>query len=169
MHINNKDWQDFNANTMDTQDMIAFLEHLDKCDFCLDQMIHQEERSCSSSPGYLKEQIMARAASPEVTAAKKISDTSYKVQMFYRRVWTLAGMIAALFLLFTVNQIDFAQLQPRFSTQIEMEENMAAAETQSRNHLYDFTQEIGKSLSNGGQFLTGCLSDFSSKLLNGGK
>lgn len=61
MHIDNRDWQSFQENTMNTQDMIAFLEHLDKCDFCLEQMLQQENNMDSPTPGYLKEQIMTRA------------------------------------------------------------------------------------------------------------
>lgn len=169
MHIDNRDWQSFQENTMNTQDMIAFLEHLDKCDFCLNQMLQQEKNMNSPTPGYLKKQIMTRAASPEITAAKRVSEASYKVQLFYHRVWTLAGVIAALVLLFTVAQINFAPIRPHFSAQMEVEAEMPVTDTHIRNHLYDFTQGIGQGLSEGRQQLNGYLNDFSSKLLNGGK
>ena len=78
--------------------MIAFLEHLDQCDFCLDQMIEEEIRNTDQpAPDYLAEQILNRAAAPDVQAAKAVRTTSRKMQLFYYGLRTATGMIAALF------------------------------------------------------------------------
>ena len=36
MHLDEKKLKKFQNNEMDTNDMLAFLEHLDTCDFCLE-------------------------------------------------------------------------------------------------------------------------------------
>ena len=45
MHINKKDLIEFDNGNMNTQEVIEFLSHLDHCDFCLDQMMEQEDSS----------------------------------------------------------------------------------------------------------------------------
>ena len=45
MHINKKDLIEFDNGNMNTQEVIEFLSHLDHCDFCLDQMMEQENNS----------------------------------------------------------------------------------------------------------------------------
>ena len=45
MHINKKDLIEFDNGNMNTQEVIEFLSHLDHCDFCLDQMMEQENLS----------------------------------------------------------------------------------------------------------------------------
>ena len=57
MHINKKDLIEFDNGNMNTQEVIEFLSHLDHCDFCLDQMIKQEDSSTDTAPAYLMEQI----------------------------------------------------------------------------------------------------------------
>ena len=39
MHLEPKDIKHFENNTLETEEMIAFLEHLNTCDFCLDQVL----------------------------------------------------------------------------------------------------------------------------------
>ena len=40
MHVREKSLNKItDSDTVSTEEMIAFLEHLDQCDFCLDQMI----------------------------------------------------------------------------------------------------------------------------------
>lgn len=62
MHINKKDLIEFDNGNMNTQEVIEFLSHLDHCDFCLDQMIEQENNSTDTAPSYLMEQILDKAA-----------------------------------------------------------------------------------------------------------
>ncbi|MDO4273799.1 MAG: hypothetical protein Q4D16_09020 [Eubacteriales bacterium] len=167
MHIDKNDFKNFQGNAMDTQDMIAFLEHLDQCSFCLDQFIHEEEETCSlTTPVYLKEQILAKATSPEVKAAKSASDTSRRMQLFYYSLRTAAGVVAALFLLFSVSQIDFTSIQATPSVQTEAHQPSARP---GSSYVSDFTQGIGKGISDGAKRFTNYLSDFSNKIVNGGK
>ena len=63
MHINKKDLIEFDNGNMNTQEVIEFLSHLDHCDFCLDQMMEQEDNSTDTAPSYLMEQILDKADS----------------------------------------------------------------------------------------------------------
>lgn len=69
MHINKKDLIEFDNGNMNTQEVIEFLSHLDHCDFCLDQMMEQENNSTDTAPSYLMEQILDKAGSGEVQLA----------------------------------------------------------------------------------------------------
>lgn len=167
MHINDKELKQYQSDKMRTQDMIAFLEHLDQCDFCLDQFIHHEEQQCThTTPVYLKEQILARTASPEIRAVKAAGETSHRMQMFYYSLRTAAGVIAALFLLFSVGQVDFASLRSHPS--VHTENTQEHPEKRSGNYLYDLSRSIGSGLSGGTEKLTDYLNDISNILLNGG-
>ena len=43
MHVREKSLNKItDSDTVSTEEIIAFLEHLDQCDFCLDQMIEEE-------------------------------------------------------------------------------------------------------------------------------
>ena len=67
MHINKNDLIEFDNGNMNTQEIIEFLSHLDHCDFCLKQMIEQEDSSTDTAPAYLMEQILDKADSGEVS------------------------------------------------------------------------------------------------------
>ena len=110
MHVREKSLNKItDSNTVSTEEMIAFLEHLDQCDFCLDQMIEEEIRNTDQpAPDYLAEQILNRATAPDVQAAKAVRTTSRKMQLFYYGLRTATGMIAALFLLFVIQQADLS-------------------------------------------------------------
>lgn len=85
MHVQDKTLEKFSDNDkMNTEEMIAFLEHLDQCDFCLEQMIENESRTREvSAPDYLSEQILQRASAPDIQAARAVRRTSRKMQLFY--------------------------------------------------------------------------------------
>ena len=42
MHIPQDELQKFQSGTMDTEEMIHFLEHMEQCDFCLDQLLQED-------------------------------------------------------------------------------------------------------------------------------
>lgn len=168
MHLNEKDFEKFHNNTIDTRDMIAFLEHLDKCDYCLDEVMHREtQHSGVTTPSYLKEQILSKAGSPEVRTMKAASETSGKMHLLYYSLRTAVGVIAALVLLFTIGNVDFSSFRSQFLPKTITAEN--AAETPKNNYLSSFTHDVGQGISNGTQTIISRLNDFSNKLINGGK
>ena len=66
MHIEEDSIKNFSGHdSMDTEEMIAFLEHLDQCDFCLSKMLEEESLNSEiSAPDYLTEQILQRGSGP---------------------------------------------------------------------------------------------------------
>lgn len=169
MHIQDNDLKAFTENTMDTDEMIAFLEHLDNCDFCLEEMLCREQQLPDiATPAYLKEQILDKAASTEVQASKAVSTASYRMQRFYHGLRTATGIIAALFLLFTIGQMDFAEIQPHLVIQREVQ-RIPDNRMEYKSYLYDFSMELSNGLSDGSRKMTDYLSKLSNKLINGGK
>ena len=107
MHIPQDELQKFQSGTMDTEEMIHFLEHMEQCDFCLDQLLQEEETASAPAPSYLQEEIMKKASSPEVTASRKIRETAYWFRLLCAGLRTAVGMGVALIMLFSVSQSDF--------------------------------------------------------------
>lgn len=171
MHLQEKNFDSFTngSDSMNTEEMIAFLEHLDSCNFCLEQMLQSEEQQESiTAPLYLKEQILKKTSSLDVQTAKAISATSYKMQLLYCGLRTGIGVIAALFLLFFIGQTDFSALQPSLAVQTEVSGDVPD-HREYPSHLYRFSQTLNNGISDSSRKLTDYLNDFSNKILNGGK
>lgn len=60
----------------------------------------------SQAPSYLKEQILERAAMPDVQAVAAVKKTSKKMQLFYYSLKTAAVVAAALLMLFSVSTFE---------------------------------------------------------------
>ena len=163
MHIDKKDLIEFDNGNMNTQEVIEFLSHLDHCDFCLDQMMEQEDSSTDTAPSYLMEQILTKADSGEVQLARAANKASRKMQLHYS-LQTAAGVIVALLLLFSIPNLDFTSLHQDTSSQI----NKTLPEHED-SRLYQFTRELGQNIGDGTSSFIKYISDFSSKLMNGGK
>lgn len=169
MHIQETSLKKFtDSDAVTTEEMIDFLEHLDQCDFCLEQMIEEEiQNTCQPAPDYLAEQILNRAAAPDVQAAKAVRTTSRKMQLFYYGLRTATGVIAALFLLFVIQQADFSTFSrvsmPEFDKSAVYTEDSAHPETLSR-----LSQNISTGLSHSSDKLSDYMRNFSNKILNGG-
>lgn len=169
MHIEEDSIKNFSGHdSMDTEEMIAFLEHLDQCDFCLSKMLEEESLNSEiSAPDYLTEQILQRAAAPDVQASRAIRSTSRKMQLFYYGLRTAAGVIAALFLLFTVQQVDFSAL-PVFSQSQPLEYTIKTEQKRSSKSFRDLTENISWGFSRGSDAVMDYIGSFSNKILNGG-
>ena len=164
MHIDKNDLIEFDNGTMNEQELIEFLSHLDHCDSCLDQMIEQENHSPVTAPSYLAEQIMDKAISSEVQFARAANKVSRKVQFLRYGLQTAAGVAAALLLLFSIPDIDFSELRSNCSS-VQSERTVQEHSSQ----LYDFSKGINQSICDGTSSLVHYISDFSSKIMNGGK
>lgn len=164
MHIDKNDLIEFDNGTMNEQELIEFLSHLDHCDSCLDQMIEQENHSPVTAPSYLAEQIMDKAISSEVQFAQAANKVSRKVQFLRYGLQTAAGVAAALLLLFSIPDIDFSELRSNYSS-VQSERTVQEHSSQ----LYDFSRDINQSICDGTSSLVQYISDFSSKIMNGGK
>ena len=165
MHIDKNDLIEFDKSTMNTQEVIEFLSHLDHCDSCLDQMIEQESHSLATAPSYLTEQILNKTDSGEIQFARAADKASRKVQLLRYSLQTAAGVAAALLLLFSIPSVDFSELRSNhYSTQSER-----TVPERSGNQLYDFSRGVNQSICDGTSSLAQYISDFSSKIMNGGK
>ena len=100
MHIPSDELQKFRDGAMNTDEMIHFLEHMEQCDFCLEQMIQDEETSSEHAPAYLQDEILKKAASPEIQTSRKIHETAYWMKLLCTGLRTAVGMGVALIMLF---------------------------------------------------------------------
>lgn len=164
MHINKKDLIEFDNGNMNTQEVIEFLSHLDYCDFCLDQMIEQENNSTDTAPSYLAEQILDKADSGEVQLARAANKASRKIQLLHYGLQTAAGVMVALLLLFSIPNLDFTSLHQDTSSQTDR-----ILPEHENGRLYQLTRELGQNIGDGTSSFIKYVSDFSSKLMNGGK
>lgn len=168
-HIEDKSLECFDSmNNMNTEEMISFLEHLDQCDFCMEQMLEEEIRNTDiSAPDYLTDQILNRAAALDVQAAKAVRTTSHKMQLFYYGLRTAAGVITALFLLFTVQQVDFSSL-PVFSVTERQVYSENVDQKKASGDFSRLTENIASEISRGSHKVMNYIGNFPNKLLNGG-
>ena len=174
MHINKKDLIEFDNGNMNTQEVIEFLSHLDHCDFCLDQMMEQEDSSTDTAPPYLMEQILDKADSGEVQLARAANKASRKIRLLHYSLQTAAGVIVlaagavillvALLLLFSIPNLDFTSLHQDTFSQTDR-----ILPEHENGRLYQFTRELGQNIGDGTGSFIKYISDFSSKLMNGGK
>ena len=164
MHIDNEDLIKFENGNMTENEMIKFLTHLDHCDFCLNQIMQQESVSPDAAPAYLADQILQKADSTEIQLARAANKVSRKMQLLRYSLQTAAGVAAALFLLFSVPEIDFSSAKPSYQSQTEH-----PAPDRESNRLYNFTRDIGEAIGCGTDSVAQYLNNFSSKLMNGGK
>lgn len=167
MHLDPKDIKYFDSNTMETKEVIAFLEHLDSCDFCLEQITSDKTLSPGiQAPACMKEQILSRAAQTDVQTAKAVKETSRKMQLFYYSLRTAAGVVAALFLLFTMGSIDFSSLLAK--DPIEIEAVVSRPPQKSRpNYLNKFSSHLGRELNKSTSAVSSGLNQITN-FINGG-
>ncbi|MBS5196109.1 MAG: hypothetical protein KHY93_02970 [Clostridiales bacterium] len=158
MHITEQEKENFQNGSMTTDETIMLLEHLSNCDFCLNELIsNEEQRPTASAPAYLQEQILKKAASPEIQAQKAVKHTSYRMQMFYCGLRAATGVIVALFLLFTLGSVDFTSLNPPQNIHTEARE--APPSGRRGSILSDFSRKIHKGLTDGTEQVTDYLND----------
>lgn len=168
MHISQDEIKKFQDDSMSIEEMIAFLEHMDDCDYCLEQVLNYEKDSDIQAPAYMKEQILTKAATPIVQTGKTLTTASYRMQLFCCGLKTAAGVLMALFLLFSVSEVDFASIAPESGIFTEFPEMPSLPEKRS-SHLYDFSQNLNQGLTEGSKTLNNYLNVFSNKIINGGK
>ena len=86
------------------------------------------------------------------------------MQLLHYSLQTAAGVIVALLLLFSIPNLDFTYLHQDTSSQIDK-----TLPEHENGRLYQFTRELGQNIGDGTSSFIKYISDFSSKLMNGGK
>lgn len=164
MHINNNDLHNFENDVMNTNDMIAFLEHIDQCDFCLEQLIeHQTHETENIAPVYMKDAIMKRATAPNTQVQKVTLETTHKMKLFYEGLRTVVGVALALIMLFSLGQAElFSPQAPKSTAQT------TAARQEAKTSFHNFSSGITDGLSDGSQKIVDCINSISNTISNGG-
>lgn len=164
MHINNNDLEQFQSEKMSTNEMISFLEHLDQCDYCLEQLIEQTEQNAPTiAPAYMKETIMKRVTAPDTRARKAAVDTTHKMRIFYEGLRTVVGVALALVMLLSLGQANFFTPQvPKSATET------TATRQEARSSLRSFSNSLTDGLCSGPQKLAEYINDLSNTITNGG-
>lgn len=174
MHADQELFEKFQQETMDTQEMIDFLSHLENCSFCLNELANiQECRAPSPAPSYLKEQILTRAMDPDVQTVKAVHNTSRRMELLFYSLRTAAGVAAALVLLFSINRINSSDLFSPVSRQKHFQETTESIDwtkqEERQTDIYDFSQSISSGLADSMNGVTDSLNGFTNILINGGK
>src|SRR5699024_1335814 len=116
------------------------------------------------APSWLSDEVLGRAASPEVQAAKMLSVASRRSRLFYYRLQTAAGVVIALMLLFCVYRADFSSIHsepPRQAAESAVEQY-----TPDRpSGLEKFSRALGNGISQGSEKIADYLGDFPNNLL----
>ncbi|HIY02790.1 MAG TPA: hypothetical protein IAA26_13255 [Candidatus Blautia faecipullorum] len=172
MHIPKKNIEIFEHNELrDTDEIIAFLEHLDRCDFCLDQMLEEESRNPSGpAPSYLSGEILKQAASLDVQASKAMASASRRLQLFCYGLRTAAGVAAALVLLFCANRMEFSipRVFPSAQTREFTSDSSHGAPNPAAG-LQRISRSLGSGISAGSDKLADYLGHFPNNILRGGE
>ena len=120
MHINSNDLNNFQNEEMNTDEIIAFLEHMNHCDYCLNQLVDEYTDHASSAPAYLKGTIMERVTAPDIQIQKTAADATYKMRFFYEGLRTVVGVVLALVMLFSLGQMDFVSNHLKRAGKLEL-------------------------------------------------
>ena len=164
MHIPSDELQKFRDGAMNSDEMIHFLEHMEQCDFCLEQLIQDEETSSEHAPAYLQDEILKKAASPEIQTSRKIHETAYWMKLLCTGLRTAVGMGVALIMLFSVSQTDFTTLHTSPGTKAKISSSFDIG-----FNLSQLSRKVGSQLSENSQNISDNLSDLTNKIINGGK
>lgn len=171
MHIQKKSMEIFEQNEkMSASEMIDFLEHLEQCDFCLEQMLKEEENSSPviTAPAYLSEEILEKAASFDVQTPKIIRTASRRTELFHYRLRTAAGVAAALALLFLSGHVEFTPRPVPAEQTVEFSSGQQAP-WERGSGLAHFSRAIGSGISSGSDKLSDYLRSFPNKIFKGGE
>ena len=164
MHVTDNELKKFQNGTMNTEEMTRFLEHMEQWDFCLDQLLQDENTVSERAPSYLQAEILKKASSPEIRASRKIHETAYWMKLFCAGLRTAVGMGIALIMLFSVSQADFTALKPTPETQTKISSSFNIG-----SELNRFSNQVGIHLSENSRKISDNLGELTNKIINGGK
>lgn len=170
MHINSNNLNDFQNDAMDTTHMIAFLEHLDQCDYCLEQLLEDAPKK-EPIPAGMKESILNRADSLEIHTEKALLEASYKVNSFYKLFRTVVvGTVLSLIMLLGLTFSSPAITEEKALSQDTRQETpVENPKREARDSLHSFSSGITEGLSDGSTQVIKYINSIFSPITNGGK
>ena len=113
MHLSQQEKENFQTGSLSVDETIAFLKHLEDCSYCMEQVFDELTPNETPAPAYLRQQILEKAASPGIRIERKAYAFSKKMQIAICCMQTAVGVIAALFLLFALEQTDISLLSQK--------------------------------------------------------
>ena len=149
MHINSNDLNNFQNEEMNTDEIIAFLEHMKHCDYCLNQLADEYTDHASSAP--------------DIQIQKTAANATYKMRFFYEGLRTVVGVVLALVMLFSLGQMDFVSPQLPQSTAKSSE-----TRREIRTSLRNFSNGITDGISDAPQKVVNYINSISNTITNGG-
>lgn len=160
MHLSQKDFMKFQSGSMTTEETIHFLQHLDQCNYCLEQMLQQEiPETASIAPAYLKDEILTRAQASNIKIKRVTSRTAHKLKLFHEGIRTVAGVALALVMLFQLGQgIQFTPSTPK----------PVRSFRETQTVLQSFSCGITDGMASNSQKLIERITFFSNIITNGG-
>ena len=164
MHINNNDLSNFQDEEMNTDELITFLQHLDTCDYCLEQLIDAQSESPAPAPAYMKETIMKRAAAADTQVQKTAVNATHQMRIFYQGLRTVVGVVLALIMLFSLGQMDWFTPQLPQSTA-----GSAQARREAQTSFRNFSDNLTDGLTDGSKKVVDYINSISNTITNGGK
>nr|WP_295277296.1 hypothetical protein [uncultured Blautia sp.] len=163
MHINNNNLTNFQTEKMTTDELIVFLEHLDTCDYCLEQLINNQNSFQTAAPAYMKETIMNRARDTDTQVQKTAVNATHQIHLFYEGLRTVVGVVLALIMLFSLGQINC------FSPQYLQSPSQSAKERlEAQTSFHNFSDGITDSFSGGSKKIVDYINSISNTIANGG-
>lgn len=152
MHIKEKTLQNFLNGTLNADELLQVLEHLDTCEYCRETLAALEKSTpMVQAPAYLKEQIKDRVHRPDIQAAVQVKETTKQLQLLYYSLKTAAGVIGALLILLAVSRFD---LIPSISREESpgITSQMPGRIQEKGSQMSDWLQDITNKIINGGNY-----------------
>ncbi len=148
MHIENEELEKLKKGILEPNRLVCVLEHIEKCDYCADQLMNMEEE-IMTAPAYLKDKMIKRTQMLDVKAEIQIKATSKRTQLFLYGLKTTAAVLGALFLLFTVGQVENA-------SNIECVNKTVS------------TANLSNQLNEKSNYIANIMNQYSNQIINGG-
>lgn len=95
-HILQEQLLQFKQGKMDPQEKIKLLEHIRTCDYCANHLAALMEGELTAAPPDLKKKILTAVKKPEIQIAKKVNETSKRMQLLWYSLRVGAATIGAL-------------------------------------------------------------------------
>lgn len=135
-HMNKEDFLRFQQNLMNQTEKEAFLNHIGGCDYCADYFATLLSDDIILAPRNMKANILMATKRPDVVLAKKMKETSKRLQLFWYSLKVGTAMACALLLLgFTLQVSNPPTIQPVEVVQKNPEEIKVPITTKIRNNM----------------------------------
>jgi hypothetical protein len=94
-HISQAELIQFQNDLMDPQEKIKFLEHISTCDFCAEQFADGMIGQTLTAPPDLKGNLLSAVKRPEIQIARKVNETSKRMQLLWYSIKVGTAAIGA--------------------------------------------------------------------------